>query len=358
MSDETHLLIVDDDDRIRDLLKQYLTRAGHSVTTAADAAAARKLFQTFSFDLAIFDIMMPGEDGLSLLKTLRDDGNQTPVMLLTARGQSEDRIEGLRLGADDYLPKPFEPEELALRTAAIIRRTHVPPPPDEVEMSGLVFEPTKGLLTGPSGHIRLTDSELQRLTGKSEELEFRIGRVIQDGTNRIGDLEFRLCELESGCDIGSLGDTPTLGGEDGTPVTAPAPSPQPETQLAANEQADFARAQAALAARDFRTAADQFETFNQTYPGSPLAIEATLRRGEALEGLGDVREGARAYLAAFTLDQQGPMAAEALFRLGNSLGRLGQTAEACVTLGEVGVRFPDATAVNDAEAAMRNIGCS
>ncbi|MEO1188663.1 MAG: response regulator transcription factor, partial [Pseudomonadota bacterium] len=164
MSDETHLLVVDDDDRIRGLLKQYLTREGHSVTTAADAAAARKLFQTFSFDLAIFDIMMPGEDGLSLLKALRDEGNDTPVMLLTARGQSEDRIEGLRLGADDYLPKPFEPEELALRTAAIIRRTHVPPPPDEIEMSGLVFEPTKGLLTGPSGNIRLTDSELQLLT--------------------------------------------------------------------------------------------------------------------------------------------------------------------------------------------------
>lgn len=164
MSSETHLLIVDDDDRIRDLLKQYLSREGHSVTTAADAAAARKLFQTFSFDLAIFDIMMPGEDGLSLLKALRDDGNDTPVLLLTARGQSSDRIEGLRLGADDYLPKPFEPEELALRTAAIIRRTHVPPPPEEVEMSGLVFDPTKGLLTGPSGNIRLTDSELQLLT--------------------------------------------------------------------------------------------------------------------------------------------------------------------------------------------------
>ncbi|MEL7541177.1 MAG: response regulator, partial [Pseudomonadota bacterium] len=104
MSDETHLLIVDDDDRIRELLKQYLTREGHSVTTAADTIAARKLFQTFSFDLAIFDIMMPGEDGLSLLKALRDEGNDTPVMLLTARGQSEDRIEGLRLGADDYLP--------------------------------------------------------------------------------------------------------------------------------------------------------------------------------------------------------------------------------------------------------------
>ena len=164
MSNETHLIVVDDDDRIRDLLKRYLTRQGHAVTTAQDAAAARKLFQTFSFDLAILDIMMPGEDGLSLLKALRDDGNQTPVLLLTARGQADDRIEGLRLGADDYLPKPFEPEELALRTAAIIRRSHVPPPPEEIEMSGLVFEPAKGLLNGPSGNIRLTDSELQLLT--------------------------------------------------------------------------------------------------------------------------------------------------------------------------------------------------
>ena len=164
MSTEAHLLVVDDDDRIRDLLKQYLSRRGHSVTTAADAAAARKLFQTFSFDLAIFDIMMPGEDGLSLLRALRDEGNETPVLLLTARGQASDRIEGLRLGADDYLPKPFEPEELALRTAAILKRSHVEPPPKEIEMSGLVFEPAKGLLTGPSGNIRLTDSEHQLLT--------------------------------------------------------------------------------------------------------------------------------------------------------------------------------------------------
>ena len=208
--------------------------------------------------------------------------------------------------------------------------------------------------------IAAIESELQRLTGKSEELEFRIGRVIEDGTNRIGDLEFRLCELESGCDIGTLGDTPTLGGDAGTPApaTGPAPTPQPETQLAANEQADFERAQEALAARDFRGAADQFAAFNETYPGGPLAIEATLRRGEALEGLGDVREGARAYLAAFTLDQQGPMAPEALFRLGNALGRLGQSAEACVTLSEVGVRFPGSAAVADAEAAMRNLSCS
>lgn len=163
MSGDTHILIVDDDDRIRDLLKQYLSRQGHAVTTAADAAAARKLFQTFSFDLTILDIMMPGEDGLSLLKALRDEGNQTPVLLLTARGQADDRIEGLRLGADDYLPKPFEPEELLLRTAAILRRSHVPDRLEEIEMSGLVFDPIKGLLTGPDGNVRLTDSELQLL---------------------------------------------------------------------------------------------------------------------------------------------------------------------------------------------------
>lgn len=164
MTSQTHLIVIDDDDRIRDLLKQYLSRQGHAVTTAPDAATARKLFQTFSFDLVILDIMMPGEDGLSLLKALRDDGNDSPVLLLTARGQASDRIEGLKLGADDYLPKPFEPEELALRVSAIIRRSHVPPPPEEIEMSGLVFEPAKGLLSGPDGHIRLTDSELQLLS--------------------------------------------------------------------------------------------------------------------------------------------------------------------------------------------------
>ena len=161
---ETHVLIVDDDDRIRDLTKQFLAREGHRVTTAEDAPGARKLFQTFSFDLAILDIMMPGESGLSLLKALRDEGNMTPVLLLTARAQASDRIEGLRLGADDYLPKPFEPEELALRAAAILRRSHVPPPPGEIEMSGLVFDLARGELTGPQGRVRLTESELQLLT--------------------------------------------------------------------------------------------------------------------------------------------------------------------------------------------------
>lgn len=160
----THLLVVDDDDRIRTLLKQYLSRQGNSVSVAPDTRVARKFLQRLSFDLIVLDIMMPGEDGLGLLKALREEANPTPVLLLTARGHATDRIEGLKLGADDYLPKPFEPEELALRVAAILRRTHAPLPPEDIEMSGLVFEAARGILTGPQGHIRLTDAELQLLS--------------------------------------------------------------------------------------------------------------------------------------------------------------------------------------------------
>ncbi len=160
---QTHILVVDDDDRIRDLLRQYLSRQGHAITTAADASAARKLMDYLSFDLIILDIMMPGEDGLSLIKSMREEGNETPVLLLTARGKASDRIEGLSLGADDYLSKPFEPEELALRAAAILRRSHVPPPPGEIEMSGLVFNIERGELQGPQGRVRLTEGEVQLL---------------------------------------------------------------------------------------------------------------------------------------------------------------------------------------------------
>src|SRR5213595_1534718 len=104
-----HLLVVDDDDRIRALLKEYLTRAGFRVTTAADAAAARRLSETLDFDLMVFDVMMPGEDGFSLTRAMRARAGppgQTPVLMLTARGTPDDRIEGLSLGADDHLAKP------------------------------------------------------------------------------------------------------------------------------------------------------------------------------------------------------------------------------------------------------------
>ncbi|MEQ8301116.1 MAG: response regulator transcription factor [Hyphomonas sp.] len=165
MKDSAHILVVDDDNRIRDLLKRFLTREGYRVTTASDAASARRMFSNMEFDLAILDVMMPGEDGLSLLAAMRDGRQkETPVMLLTARDQASDRIAGLKTGADDYLPKPFEPEELALRCAAILRRSHKDAPPEEVEMSGLVFNAARGELRDGDKRIRLTDAELQLLT--------------------------------------------------------------------------------------------------------------------------------------------------------------------------------------------------
>ena len=201
------------------------------------------------------------------------------------------------------------------------------------------------------------EAEASRLTSKTEELEFRINSVVRDGTNRIGDLEFRLVELEGG-DVSTLGETTTLGGGE-LPAVASGTDPAQtgETQLAVGEKADFERASEALAAGDFRSAAEQFATFNQTYPGGPLAAEADLRRGQALSQLGDVREAARAYLSAFGTAPTGPHAPEALLQLGTSLGALGQLDEACVTLSEVSVRFPDDAASGQAASQRQILGC-
>ena len=174
MKEAPHILVVDDDDRIRTLLKQYLTGQGYRVTAAAHAASARKLLTTLDFDLAILDIMMPGETGLDLLESLRRKGVNSPVLLLTARGNTSDRIEGLKRGADDYLAKPFEPEELSLRVAAILRRTHVEETPEEIEMSGLVFNPKRGELFEGDKRVRLTEAELQLLSS----LAFRAGEPV------------------------------------------------------------------------------------------------------------------------------------------------------------------------------------
>ncbi|WP_243267671.1 tol-pal system protein YbgF [Sulfitobacter sp. DSM 110093] len=227
--------------------------------------------------------------------------------------------------------------------------------------------------------VSTMESELQRLTSKTEEMENRINRVVSDGTNRIGDLEYRLVELEGG-DLGALGETSTLGGGEAPAVAAPGTDPAREVvevapgggadtsggiitpineaELAVSEKTDFERAQGALASGDFRSAADLFTTFNQTYPGGPLAAESELRRGEALTGLGDNREAARAYLAAFSTDPEGPVAPQSLFELGRALGVLEQTQEACVTLSEVAVRFPNAPQVSRAEAQRQTLGCS
>ena len=160
----SHILAVDDDDRLRDLLKRYLSREGHDVTTANDAASARKLMATMTFDLVILDVMMPGEDGLSLLKSVREKKSDTPVILLTARGQASERIEGLKLGADDYLPKPFEPEELALRIGSILKRAAPEAPVEELKLAGMIFHVGKGELRKDGRLVRLTESETQLLS--------------------------------------------------------------------------------------------------------------------------------------------------------------------------------------------------
>lgn len=211
--------------------------------------------------------------------------------------------------------------------------------------------------------IGAIEAELQRLTEKTEQLEHRVERVVTDGTNRIGDLEFRLVELEGG-DVSKLGETTTLGGDvkptnggSSSPVPTPAPA-TPTSELAVGEEADFNAASTALEAGNYSQAAELFARFNQSYPGSPMAQQADLKRGKALDGLGDTREAARAYLASFTGLPTGPVASEALFELGAALGRLGQTSQACVTLSEVGVRFPGSQSVVRAQQEMAGLGCS
>ncbi|SLN74789.1 tol-pal system protein YbgF [Roseovarius gaetbuli] len=208
--------------------------------------------------------------------------------------------------------------------------------------------------------VNAIESEVQRLTKKTEELEFRIDRVVTDGTNRVGDLEFRLCEMDEACDIGTLETGSTLGGvkptTGGGGFVAPVENVD-APQLAMGEQADFERAEAALAGGQYSEAAAQFAAFQLAYPGGPLSGRAGLMRGEALEGANQQSDAARAYLETFSADPNGPEAPEALYRLGRSLGRLGQADEACVTLGQVAARYPQSSAVQSAQGEMTNLGC-
>jgi two-component system, OmpR family, phosphate regulon response regulator OmpR len=197
---DRHLLVVDDDDRIRELLKQYLTRAGFRVTAAPAGPQARTLLGTLDFDLAVFDVMMPGEDGFSLVRWLREQkghAGRTPVLMLTARGLSEDRIEGLKLGADDYLAKPFEPEELLLRIEAILRRAQGRPAASAAAPLSLGlcrFDPERGELTREGAAVRLTEAEvglLKRLARSPHEPVDRLelARETVDPSGRAVDVQ-------------------------------------------------------------------------------------------------------------------------------------------------------------------------
>ncbi|SES70400.1 response regulator [Paracoccus homiensis] len=159
-SQDAHILIVDDDERIRSLLGRFLRKNGFMVTTARDAAHARRLLAGLDFDLIVLDVMMPGEDGISLTRSLRQSLT-TPILLLTAKGEIEDRISGLESGADDYLPKPFEPRELLLRIGAILRRvpTIEVAQPKFLTLGLLRYDTEKGELWQGDTPLRLTGTE-------------------------------------------------------------------------------------------------------------------------------------------------------------------------------------------------------
>jgi two-component system phosphate regulon response regulator OmpR len=163
-ADNPHLLVVDDDQRLRSLLQRYLTSHGFRVTAAADAKEARALIKSIDFDCLVLDVMMPGESGLDLASDLRQK-SAVPILMLTARGEVEHRIDGLERGADDYLAKPFEPRELMLRLSSLVRRTGSTRPPvhREVRMGECIFEPERGELTRGGNRVKLTASEIQLL---------------------------------------------------------------------------------------------------------------------------------------------------------------------------------------------------
>ena len=175
--EDAHILVVDDDARLRGLLSRYLAGEGFRVTTADTAADARAKLRAINPDLMVLDVMMPGEGGLDLTGALRrEQGLDLPVLLLTARGAPEDRIAGFEAGADDYLPKPFEPRELVLRIRAMLRRA--PPPSPEaptgpVQLGALTFDRDRGELRDADGTVRLTGGEaalLAALAAKPNEV--------------------------------------------------------------------------------------------------------------------------------------------------------------------------------------------
>jgi two-component system phosphate regulon response regulator OmpR len=159
-----HLLVVDDDTRLRSLLARYLGEQGHLVSTASSAAEARARMRTLEFDLLVLDIMMPGETGLDFARWLRAQHSALPILMLTARSEAEERIAGLEAGADDYLAKPFEPRELLLRIAAILRRAaRQPEGPPPIRFGRWRFDPDRGELVAGSETMRLTDVEASLL---------------------------------------------------------------------------------------------------------------------------------------------------------------------------------------------------
>jgi two-component system, OmpR family, phosphate regulon response regulator OmpR len=178
-----HLLVVDDDRRIRDLLLRFLSAEGYRVTTAETAAEARAKLGGFDFDLLILDVMMPGETGFDLARALRVSSS-VPILMLTARDEAENRIKGLELGADDYLSKPFEPRELLLRIANILKRQlPASPPIESVRFGDFVFHLGRGELRRGEEIVHLTDREREMLCALAAKPGETVPRLALAGGN-------------------------------------------------------------------------------------------------------------------------------------------------------------------------------
>lgn len=191
--DAAHLLVVDDDKRIRQLLSRYLNEQGYRVTTAGTAADASACLRSISFDLIVLDVMMPGENGFDFAARLRaeaSDRAQVPILMLTARSELDDRVRGFETGADDFLAKPFEPRELSLRIASILRRTQQRGQPDimtQVKFGDFTFDLGRGELRQGTEIIRLTDREREMLSLLAEKAGETVTREALAGPTAAGN---------------------------------------------------------------------------------------------------------------------------------------------------------------------------
>jgi two-component system phosphate regulon response regulator OmpR len=192
LEEAPHILVVDDDTRLRGLLRKYLMDQGFRVTVAADAKDARSQLVSLDFDLVVLDRMMPGEDGISLTKSLRGNRN-LPILMLTAMAETEARIAGLEAGVDDYLSKPFDPRELLLRIRTILRRaadaTGIAPSDSDsdrpIRLGEFSFEAARALLTNQGGPVHLTSAEASLLRVLAEN----VGRILsRDDLSRLCDI--------------------------------------------------------------------------------------------------------------------------------------------------------------------------
>jgi two-component system, OmpR family, phosphate regulon response regulator OmpR len=173
---EPHLLVVDDDTRLGELLRRYLSDSGFRVTIAGDASEARAQLTSFAFDLVVLDVMMPGENGLDLTRALRRE-SRVPILLLTAMAEPEDRVNGLEQGADDYLSKPFEPRELVLRIRNILQRLPAPDTaPREIRLGGCRFDVVRGELFRGGDLVHLTAAESGLLSALAQKAGQAISR--------------------------------------------------------------------------------------------------------------------------------------------------------------------------------------